>query len=106
MKNDRKGLVQLSVRQSQVLRLLCTEPGLGYKEIATRLRISPNTVAAHICDMMQALNIHSRNLLTYWGWQHPGALDGEYVDREMHERGCSCGGPLCTTLRPVSEEAA
>jgi DNA-binding CsgD family transcriptional regulator len=104
---NHRGQVRLSVRQVQVLRLLCTEPGLGYKEIAGKLRISSNTVAAHICDMQQALGLHSRNVLVMWGWQHPEAFQGEWVDPKMHKPGCRCEGPLCKVLpMPAGEEAA
>jgi DNA-binding CsgD family transcriptional regulator len=90
----------------QILTLICTRPQLVYKQIAAKLRISPNTVAGHICAMQAALQVQSRCLLMIWGWQHPEALRGEWADPKIHKPGCLCGGPLCKASQQMPREDA
>ncbi|HEY8387455.1 MAG TPA: response regulator transcription factor [Parasegetibacter sp.] len=49
---------QLSEREKEILQLL--SQGLEYKEIATRLGISPNTVKKHTINVYQKLHVNSK----------------------------------------------
>ena|SRR5579872_4660655 len=90
--------IKLSPREREILALACLE-GLQYKEIAERLHISPNTVAARICDIHAWLGISSRGVLCVWVLQRPQVLDGQWVDKPLHKQGCNCRGPLCRMTR-------
>jgi DNA-binding NarL/FixJ family response regulator len=52
---------QLSEREKEILRL--ASKGYRNKEIASRLSLSPNTVATHIKSIYRKMNIHSRSHL-------------------------------------------
>lgn len=99
MQNDGRGLVKLSLKERQVLRLLCE--GLQHKEIAMRLKISVNTVASYVCEIRAAIG-NSTGLLAVWAMQHEGAFRGEWVDREIHKPGCRCKGPVCSILEDAA----
>lgn len=101
MQNDGFGRVRLSRREAQVLQLICD--GYRYKQMAAKLNLSPNTIAARVCDIHAGLGLSSDGLLTLWAMQHPGAFRHEWVDRDVHRRGCMCAGPVCSMLR---EDAA
>lgn len=49
---------QLSERENEILQLLCK--GLGYKEIASQINISPNTVKKHSCNIYHKLHVNSK----------------------------------------------
>ena len=51
-------LTGLSKREQEVLR--CLARGLMYKEIASELSISPNTVCTHLESIYRKLHVHSR----------------------------------------------
>jgi DNA-binding NarL/FixJ family response regulator len=51
-------LSQLTKREQEILSLL--SKGFLYKEIADRLRISPNTVGVHLQNVYEKLRVHSR----------------------------------------------
>jgi DNA-binding CsgD family transcriptional regulator len=55
---ERTGLVELSPREREVLKLLTS--GLGTAEIARRLIISPNTVRHHVQNILATLGVHRR----------------------------------------------
>lgn len=99
MQNDGRGRVKLSLKERQVLRLLCE--GLQHKQIAERLGISVNTVASYVCDIRGAIG-NSTGLLAVWAMQHEAAFRGEWVDREIHKPGCRCKGPFCSMLEHVA----
>ena len=48
----------LSEREKEILQLLCQ--GLEYKEIASQINISPNTVKKHTCNIYQKLHVNSK----------------------------------------------
>jgi DNA-binding NarL/FixJ family response regulator len=48
----------LSDREKEILQLLCR--GLEYKEIATQINISPNTVKKHTCNIYHKLHVNSK----------------------------------------------
>ena len=48
----------LSDREKEILQLLCK--GLGYKEIATQINISHNTVKKHACNIYHKLHVTSK----------------------------------------------
>jgi PAS domain S-box-containing protein len=57
--SDARSLFQeLTAREREVLALLAE--GLGTRNLAQRLVISPNTVRNHIQNILQKLNVHSR----------------------------------------------
>lgn len=91
------GKVRLSIRETQILRLLCSE-GLQTKEIAVRLRLSANTIAGYVDELLGGLRLGSKNVLIVWGMQHPEAIQGEWTDPKMHKPGCLCGRALCAIL--------
>jgi DNA-binding NarL/FixJ family response regulator len=71
-----QGLANLSDRELQVFTLI--GQGLGPKEIANRLLISPKTVEAHRENLKRKLNLESSALLTQRAtrWVQYGKLDG------------------------------
>jgi DNA-binding NarL/FixJ family response regulator len=56
---DIRGDAKLTLREQQVLYLITT--GIGNKEIASCLSISPNTVKNHVHNLLQKLNVSSRH---------------------------------------------
>lgn len=91
------GSIQLSVRQAQILTILCRE-ALATKEIAWRLRLAESTVAGYIDDLVRALRLGSRARLVLWAMQHPQALQGERCERRVHPPRCKCGLAGCGIL--------
>jgi DNA-binding NarL/FixJ family response regulator len=57
-------LDQLTLREREVLRLIAR--GYLYKEIASRLDISPKTVEAHVSAVLRKLQLTSRHELSRW----------------------------------------
>jgi DNA-binding NarL/FixJ family response regulator len=57
-------LDQLTPREREVLRLIAR--GYLYKEIASRLNISPKTVEAHVGAVLRKLQLSSRHELSRW----------------------------------------
>jgi DNA-binding NarL/FixJ family response regulator len=53
---------ELSAAQRRVVELILEE-GLKNKELAKRLRISPNTVHNHLCEIYRIYGVHSRSEL-------------------------------------------
>jgi DNA-binding NarL/FixJ family response regulator len=62
------GVVELSPRQREVLRLIVN--GQRVKEIASTLGLSPRTVESVKYEMMRALNIHSTAELVKYALEH------------------------------------
>jgi ATP/maltotriose-dependent transcriptional regulator MalT len=58
----------LSEREAEVVRLVAT--GLANKEIASRLGISEKTVARHLNNIFNKLDLPSRSALTAWAFRH------------------------------------
>jgi RNA polymerase sigma factor (sigma-70 family) len=57
-------LDQLTPREREVLRLIAR--GYLYKEIASRLSISPKTVEAHVSAVLRKLQLSTRHELSRW----------------------------------------
>ena len=57
-------LAQLTSREREVLQLIAR--GYSYKEIATRLHLSPRTVESHVSAVLRKLQLSSRHELTRW----------------------------------------
>jgi DNA-binding NarL/FixJ family response regulator len=57
-------LDQLTAREREVLQLIAR--GYRYKEIATRLHLSPRTVESHVSAVLRKLQLSSRHELTRW----------------------------------------
>lgn len=57
-KNKTENIFQLSDRELEILQLLCE--GLEYKEIASRIFISANTVKKHCISIYQKLHVNSK----------------------------------------------
>jgi DNA-binding NarL/FixJ family response regulator len=57
-------LDQITPREREVLRLIAR--GYLYKEIASRLNISPKTVEAHVGAVLRKLQLSSRHELSRW----------------------------------------
>ncbi len=57
-KADPDNIFQLSEREKEILQLL--SEGLDYKEIASRIFISPNTVKKHTINIYQKLHVNSK----------------------------------------------
>ena len=70
-----QGLAQLSDRELQVFALI--GQGLGPKDIAIRLKISPKTVEAHRENLKRKLGLDSSAMLTQRAtrWVHYGTLE-------------------------------
>ncbi len=70
-----QGLAQLSDRELQVFALI--GQGLGPKDIANRLKISPKTVEAHRENLKRKLGLESSAMLTQRAtrWVHYGKLE-------------------------------
>ncbi|MEP7238454.1 MAG: helix-turn-helix transcriptional regulator, partial [Ferruginibacter sp.] len=51
-------IFQLSEREKEILQLL--SQGLEYKEIGTKIFISPNTVKKHCISIYQKLHVNSK----------------------------------------------
>lgn len=49
---------RLTERETEILKLLAE--GLGYKELGTRLGISPNTAKKHVISVYDKLHVHTR----------------------------------------------
>ncbi|GEM_PF-6548941 len=98
---DPAGRVQLSVRQVQVLRLLCTVAP-PTKEIAAILRLSTHTVDGYIDEIVGELGLSGRQQLIVWGWQHPEAMMGCPVEPSFHPPGCLCGRAICALLEDAA----
>ena len=57
-------LDQLTSREREVLQLIAR--GYRYKEIASRLHLSPRTVESHVSAVLRKLQLSSRHELTRW----------------------------------------
>jgi len=57
-------LDQLTAREREVLQLIAR--GYRYKEIASRLYLSPRTVESHVSAVLRKLQLSNRNELTRW----------------------------------------
>jgi DNA-binding NarL/FixJ family response regulator len=57
-------LDQLTSREREVLQLIAR--GYSYKEIASRLHLSPRTVESHVSAVLRKLQLSSRHELTRW----------------------------------------
>jgi DNA-binding NarL/FixJ family response regulator len=57
-------LDQLTAREREVLQLIAR--GYRYKEIASRLHLSPRTVESHVSAVLRKLQLSSRHELTRW----------------------------------------
>ncbi len=57
-KEKRENIFQLSEREKEILQLL--SEGLEYKEIGTKIFISPNTVKKHCISIYQKLHVNSK----------------------------------------------
>ena len=57
-------LDQLTAREREVLQLIAR--GYRYKEIASRLHLSPRTVESHVSAVLHKLQLSSRHELTRW----------------------------------------
>jgi DNA-binding NarL/FixJ family response regulator len=57
-------LDQLTAREREVLQLIAR--GYTYKEIASRLYLSPRTVESHVSAVLRKLQLSNRNELTRW----------------------------------------
>ena len=57
-------LDQLTGREREVLQLIAR--GYRYKEIASRLHLSPRTVESHVSAVLRKLQLSSRHELTRW----------------------------------------
>lgn len=55
--ND-ENFFRLTDREAEILKLLAQ--GLGYKELGTRLNISPNTAKKHVINVYDKLHVHTR----------------------------------------------
>lgn len=55
---------ELTARERDVLGLICE--GLADKEIAARLKLSPNTVRNHVSTVYSKLDVHSRSEAIVW----------------------------------------
>lgn len=56
--NDIKNLVQISEKETEFLKMICTE--LTYKEIADKLKISPRTVDNYRDSLFEKLHVKTR----------------------------------------------
>jgi DNA-binding NarL/FixJ family response regulator len=59
---------RLSLREKEVLTALAQEAGT--REIAQQLRISPQTVNTHICNLVRKLEVKNRAEAVAWAWNH------------------------------------
>jgi DNA-binding NarL/FixJ family response regulator len=57
-------LGDLTAREKDVLGLICE--GLADKEIASRLKLAPNTVRNDVATMYSKLGLHSRSEAIIW----------------------------------------
>jgi DNA-binding NarL/FixJ family response regulator len=64
---------QLSDRETEVLRLVAK--GLGYKEVAARLTLSPRTVQNHVQHILTKLQLHNRAQLVRYAIEQ--GIDGD-----------------------------
>ncbi|MBH3425912.1 MULTISPECIES: PAS domain S-box protein [Pseudomonas] len=64
----------LTARERDVLGLICE--GLADKEIASRLKLAPNTVRNHVATVYSKLNVHSRSAAIVWARER-GLFAGE-----------------------------
>lgn len=64
---------RLSDRETEVLRLVAK--GLGYKEIASRLTLSPRTVQNHVQHILAKLQLHNRAQLVRYAIEQ--GIDGD-----------------------------
>ena len=65
---------ELTARERDVLGLICE--GLADKEIASRLKLAPNTVRNHVATVYSKLNVHSRSAAIVWARER-GLFAGE-----------------------------
>ena len=64
----------LTARERDVLGLICE--GLADKEIASRLKLAPNTVRNHVATVYSKLGVHSRSAAIVWARER-GLFAGE-----------------------------
>ena len=69
MTNDGRGNFSLSIRERQVLQLVCD--GLKYRQVATALGMSENTVHRYVNSFFRAFNVADRQELASWVSQQP-----------------------------------
>jgi DNA-binding NarL/FixJ family response regulator len=72
MTNDGQGRYRLTRRERQVLQLICD--GLAYKEIATGLEMSTNTVARYAASFLAAFQCRDREALRKFVAQQPNSI--------------------------------
>jgi PAS domain S-box-containing protein len=65
---------ELTARERDVLGLICE--GLADKEIASRLKVAPNTVRNHVATVYSKLDVHSRSEAIVWARER-GLFGGE-----------------------------
>jgi len=65
----------LTARERDVLGLICE--GLADKEIASRLKLAPNTVRNHVATVYSKLGVHSRSAAIVWARER-GLFAGEH----------------------------
>jgi DNA-binding NarL/FixJ family response regulator len=99
MQTDEAGRVRLSVREGQVLRVLCDfHADHTTKAIAASLGVSESTAAGYIDELNQRLGTRSKQRLGLWALHHPLAMQGEWCWPVIHRMGCKCGKGLCAVL--------
>jgi DNA-binding CsgD family transcriptional regulator len=97
---DPNGKAVLSVREAQVLRLLCQDAPTD-KEIATRLKIAERTVCDYMRAIREGLGLSTRGALILWCVNNPAAFEGAAVVLLVPppDRCPTCGGPRCWTKK-------
>lgn len=58
-------LAALSSRETQILTLICE--GMADKQIATQLKLAPNTIRNHVATIYRKIDVHRRGEAVVWG---------------------------------------